>query len=163
MNVDWATLFRPSVPWLELVVRGSFMYLGLFVLLRLLVKRATGGVNIPDVLMVVVLADAAQNGMAGKYSSITDGMILVATIIGWNYALDWLEYHSPTMRRLLRPQTNLLYENNHFLEKNMEEETLTEDEIMSHVRQQGYASLDQVERIYIEAEGKFSVLPKKKE
>jgi hypothetical protein len=55
-------------------------------------KREAGGVGITDMLVIVLLADAAQNAMAGEYKSISDGLVLVSTIIFWSYALDWLGY-----------------------------------------------------------------------
>src|SRR5207249_1774077 len=71
--------------------------------LRFVLKRQIGGLSPPDVLLVVLLADAAQNGMADEYRSVTEGVFVVTTIIFWNFAIDWLEYHFPAMERLLRP------------------------------------------------------------
>jgi len=48
-------------------------------------------------------ADAAQNGMAKEYRSVTEGVMLVAMIIGWDYALDWLGYRFPAFQRLNAP------------------------------------------------------------
>jgi len=47
--------------------------------------------------VLLLIADAAQNGMASDYKSITDGVILVTTIIGWEYILDWLGFRSRWM------------------------------------------------------------------
>lgn len=41
--------------------------------------------------------------MAAGHSSITEGVILVATIVGWNWLLDWLSSKSPLIARLVRP------------------------------------------------------------
>ena len=91
-DVDWARLFMPGTPLLEIIVRGSIMYVALFMLLRFILKRETGSLGITDLLVIVLIADAAQNGMAGSYQSITDGLVLVATIIGWSYLLNWLAF-----------------------------------------------------------------------
>ncbi len=37
--IDWEHLFTPDAPPLELVLRGSIMYLVLFVMLRVILKR----------------------------------------------------------------------------------------------------------------------------
>ncbi|HEX2981271.1 MAG TPA: hypothetical protein VHO48_13460, partial [Anaerolineaceae bacterium] len=102
-NIDWVKIFTPDTPILEIFVRGSVMYLALFVLLRVILKREAGTVGISDLLVVVLLADAAQNGMAGDYQSISDGILLVATIILWSYFLDWLGYRFPRIERLIHP------------------------------------------------------------
>jgi hypothetical protein len=89
-QVDWGRAGLPQTPVLELVVRESVIDLALFLLLRLLLKRQSGPLGLTDLLVVVLMADAAQNGRAHAYRSITEGLVLVATIIGWRYALDWL-------------------------------------------------------------------------
>ena len=80
-DIDWAGLFMPTTPALEIIVRGSVMYLALFAMLRFILRRETGSLGITDLLVIVLIADAAQNGMAGNYTSITDGLLLVITII----------------------------------------------------------------------------------
>ena len=85
---DWEQIFLPATPFLGIFIRGSVTYLGLFFLLRLILKRESSGLGTSDLLMVVLLADAAQNGMVGAYKSITDGILLVITIISWSYILD---------------------------------------------------------------------------
>lgn len=78
-QIDWKSVFIPSVGILEIVLRGTIIYLVLFVLLRLL-RRGTGAVAVTDILLIVLIADASQNGMAGEYKSVTGGLVLVATI-----------------------------------------------------------------------------------
>lgn len=81
---DWGALFSIGVQPLELVVRGTAMYWFLFLLFRFVLRRDVGSIGIADVLLLVLIADAAQNAMAGSYESITEGCLLVATIVGWN-------------------------------------------------------------------------------
>src|SRR5690349_11916057 len=101
-------LFRLSVdPW-ELVVRGTAVYWFLFLLFRFVLRRDVGSIAIADVLLLVLIADASQNAMAGGYDSITDGCILVMTIAGWNYALDWVTFHVPFVRRIIEPKPLVL-------------------------------------------------------
>lgn len=103
IGVDWTQVFGPDTPLLEIFVRGSFMYLGIFVLLRAMLGREAGMVALPDILMIVLLADAAQNGMTDDYHSMPDGILLVGVIIFWNLALDRLAFRFPFMARLIHP------------------------------------------------------------
>jgi len=79
------------------------MYLGLVLAFRFILRRDVGSMGIPDVLFIVIIADAAQNAMSGEYKSIADGTVLVATLVFWNVALDWLAFRSRAMRRLPPP------------------------------------------------------------
>src|SRR5678816_1665524 len=84
--VEWDKLFVFTISPLELFIRGSIIYLFILVLMRAL-RREPGTVGIADLLMVVLIADASQNAMAGEYHSILDGLILVLTIVFWNLSL----------------------------------------------------------------------------
>jgi len=81
-------LFRFDVsPW-ELIVRGTLMYWFLFALFRFVLRHDVGSLAIADVLLVVLIADAAQNAMSGGYDSVSGGVVLVATIAAWNQFSD---------------------------------------------------------------------------
>ena len=91
---------------LELVLRGTLVYWLLFLIFRFLLRRDVGAVGIADILLLVIVADAAQNAMSGGYDTFTEGAILVLTIVGWNWLLDVLSFRfapcgvSRTPRRL---------------------------------------------------------------
>jgi NTE family protein len=101
---DWGALFSIGVQPLELVVRGTAMYWFLFLLFRFVLRRDVGSIGIADVLLLVLIADAAQNAMAGSYESITEGCLLVATIVGWNWLMDFATWRFASLRRLLEPR-----------------------------------------------------------
>jgi len=67
-NVNWKGVFVPSIPIVEIIVRGSLVYLAIFALLRFTMKRRSGAIGITDLLVVVFIADAAQNAMAINYT-----------------------------------------------------------------------------------------------
>ena len=148
----------PSVPAFELVLRGSLVYLVLFALLRLVLKRVAGTFSLGDLLMIVLLADAAQNAMSAGYTSVTDGIILVATIIFWSYALDWLGHRFPRFEKLLHPPPLPLVRDGQMIARNMRRELITVDELMSHLREQGVKDLREVRSAFMEGDGRISVV-----
>jgi len=160
---DWAALFSFSVPVTEIVVRGSAMYLFLFALFRFVIRRDIGAVGLADLLILVIVADAAQNGMSGDSYSLVDGMLLVATLIGWNVLFDWLSYRFPAFRNFAESPPLKLIENGRVLTRNMRREYISEDELWSKLRQAGIESLDQVKVAYMEADGQISVIRAKKQ
>src|SRR5687767_13175245 len=109
-------MFVPGGSLVEPVLRGSIMYLGLFALLRIF-RRQAGSVSIADLLLIVIIADAAQNGMAGEAKSITEAMILIGTIIFWDYSLDWVGFKSKLFEKILEPEERILIENGRFHRK----------------------------------------------
>jgi uncharacterized membrane protein YcaP (DUF421 family) len=153
-------LFRFDVsPW-EMVVRGTTMYWFLFVLFRFVLRRDVGSLAIADVLLVVLIADAAQNAMSGTYNSVPSGIVLVATIAGWNYLLDWASYHSDRVRRFVEPPPLRLMRDGQVLRGNLRREMITIDELRAKLRQQGIDQLSEVKSAYMESDGEISAVRK---
>lgn len=157
-KVDWYQLFVPSISVTELFLRGSIVYFTLFAILRFLPNRQVGAVGIADLLLVVLFANAAQNAMVSNYKAITDGLILVATIIFWNYTLNWLGYRFPQFQRWLSPPPLLLVKNGTMIQRNMRRELITEAELMIQLRKQGVEKLDEVKKAFMEADGSITVI-----
>lgn len=161
-DVDWARVLLPRTPLAETIVRGVATYLALFLLLRVTSKREASGTSISTLLVLVLIADAAQNAMAGDYTSITDGVLLVATILGCSFLLDWLGSRVPIFRTLTHPAPLLVVQRGRLLTRNMQREMLSEEELWSQLREHGVRSLREVDRAYIEGDGRISVLKRRR-
>ena len=159
-RVDWAAVFIPTIPLVETFVRGTVIYLALFVLLRVVLRRQAGTVGMTDLLVVVLIADAAQNAMAGDYKSIPDGILLVATIIFWSFALDWVGYRVPAVGSFIHPPSLQLVKDGQLLRHNMRKELITEDELMGQIREQGIDDVAKVKSAHMEGDGHLSVVAK---
>ncbi len=158
MPIDWGTVWGLTVSPLELMVRGSAMYLFLFLTFRFLLRRDTGSLGIPDVLLLVIIADAAQNALAGAYQSITDGIVLVSTIIGWNLLIDWLIFRFAVVRTLLQPPALPLIKRGYIIRANLARERMSDEELDAKLREQGVEHLNEVKAAYMEADGSVSVI-----
>jgi uncharacterized membrane protein YcaP (DUF421 family) len=156
--INWQEVFVPSISVAELIVRGTLVYLALFSVLRIMPSRQIGTLGVPDLLVVVLFAEAAQNAMASHYTSITEGAILVGTMIFWSYFLNWLGYIFAPFQRFLTPPPLLLVKNGRIIERHMQQQLITEEELMSQLRQQGVELLSEVKKAYMEADGSISVI-----
>ena len=155
---DFEALFRFSVNPLELVLRGALIYVGLVLLFRFALRRDLGQLGVADVLFIVLIADASQNGMAGEYRSLADAAVLIGTLAACNVALDWATYHWPAMQRLMEVPTVELVRNGRILRRNLRREWMTVDELMGKLREQGIANVADVKLAVMEANGELSVL-----
>ncbi len=159
-DIEWKDVLLPSISWIEIILRGTVMYLSIFALLRVTVKRNVGALGMSDLLLITLLADASQNAMAGEYKSLPDGILLVATIIFWSYALDLLSFKYPRLRRWIEPPALPLVKDGKLLYRNMRRELITEEELKSQLREQGMADLENVKDARIESDGRISVVPR---
>jgi len=158
-TIDWHQLLVPTGSLLELVVRGSLMYLLILAGFRIF-RRDAGSLSVSDLLVVVLIADAAQNGMAGEYKSLTEGATVVATIFAWNYALDWLAYRSHFVHWLLHPPSLLLVRNGQVLYRNLRSELITKEDLLEQLREQGVEDIGSVKKCFLESDGKMSIIRK---
>jgi uncharacterized membrane protein YcaP (DUF421 family) len=155
--VDWGKLFVFTVSPFELVLRGTVVYLLIFVLMRVL-RREPGTVGIADLLMVVLIADASQNAMSSEYRSVTDGLVLILTIVFWNYFLDWLTLRSRTVEKFTYPDPISLVQNGRMIPANMKKQFVTHAQLMSVLREHGLDSLSKTKAANMEGNGQISVI-----
>jgi uncharacterized membrane protein YcaP (DUF421 family) len=156
-DLDWQRMFVPHVPIMETVIRGSIMYLVLFCLLRVF-RRQTGSLGPADLLVLLLIADASQNGMADEYKSITEGIVLVATIIAWEYFIDWLAFRVPQVGQLVERPPLLLIRDGALIDANLTKELITRDDLLSQLRQKGVDDPAQVRLCFLESDGHVSVI-----
>jgi uncharacterized membrane protein YcaP (DUF421 family) len=158
--VDWHKMFVPSVSLLELVLRGSIMYLVILAAMRVF-RRQAGSLSTADLLVVVLVADAAQNGMASEYYSVTEGLVLIATIYAWNYVLDVAAYRWPRVHRVINPPPLPLVRDGRVQRRNLRQELLTLEDLMEQLREQGVEQLSEVRHCCLEGDGHLSVIRRK--
>ena len=155
---DLADVFSMTMPVLELVVRGSVMYWFLVLVFRLILRRDVGSMGITDFLFVVLLGDAAQNGMIGDASSPTDTVVLILTLVFWNVLIDWATYRFAAVERLFAARRLCLVRDGRPQRRNMRREFISMAELMSKVREEGLEELAGVKRMYLESDGEISLI-----
>lgn len=157
---DWNAVFSPTVPILEIVLRGTLMFLGVTTLLRFAGQREAGGLSLTD-LVVVLVATAAGQGMAGGYESVPEGLVLAATILGWSVLLDAMAYKVPSLGRLLKARPQPLIEDGRVNRHVLRREFLSVEELEAQLRLQGVTAIDDVAAAYLEPNGMISVFPRR--
>jgi uncharacterized membrane protein YcaP (DUF421 family) len=151
-------LFEVHVPVVELVLRGTLVYWLLFLIFRFVLRRDVGAVGIADILLLVIVADAAQNAMSGGYDTFTEGAILVLTIVAWNWLLDFLSYRFAIVRRFSSPDRLTLVQRGVPQRRNLRREYITIEELHEKLREQGIEKLADVKAAYLEGDGQISVI-----
>ena len=157
--IDWNSLLEPH-HIAENVLRASVIYLMLFLLLRFLPNRKTGGIGPTDLLVVVLLANAVQTSIMRDATAITDGVIQILAIAGWSLLFDVAGERVPALRVLLRSAPVEVIRDGKVLARNLRREFMTEDELEAQLRLQGIEDARQVKRAFVEQDGRVSVITK---
>jgi uncharacterized membrane protein YcaP (DUF421 family) len=157
---DWAAMFKPELAISEVVLRATIMYLFLFLVMRFLLKREGGTVNIADLLVVVAVVDGAQPAFSGDAQSITESAIFVLTILFWSFALNWMSFHIPWLRFLASAPPLVLVSEGKMNRANLRQALMTRDELMQQLREEGIEDLEKAHRVVLEGNGEISVIKK---
>ena len=158
LGFDIGAALVPDVSLFETVVRGILTYFAIFILLRVILRGRTSAVTVSDLLVLVLIADAAQNAMAAEYHSITNGIVLVGTIILCSFATDWVAFRVPSVRRFVHPEHKPLIVNGRMMRKVLAEELITESELMTQLRLNGVEEIEDVKAAHLEGNGEISVI-----
>ncbi len=158
---EWNTIFAPTIPLGEVVVRATIMYLFLFFVIRFLLKREGGTVNIADLLVVVAIVDGAQPAFSGDAQSITESAVFVLTVIGWSYLLNWLSFHVPALKFLTAAAPITLVKDGRMQRANMRRALMSKEELMQQLREEGVNEIERVELATLEGDGEVSVIERR--
>lgn len=154
---DGQGMFEPAAPLLEAFARGTIIFLALLALMRVVGQREAGGLGITDVLLVVLVAEGAAVGLHGHAKSITEGLVMITTILFWSVAVDAVAYRWPPLAKVLKARPKPLIMDGQLNRKVMRRELMTDEEIASQLRLQRVEDLAHVERAYIEPNGMISI------
>lgn len=146
---------------MDIVARSITVYVVVLVLMRLRGKRQLGQLEAFDFVLLLIVAEASQQAMLGDDFSVTNGMLVIATLITVDHFFGFLKQRFATVRRLASGVPRLLMENGALLRDRMEAEGIDEDDILQSARSsQGIETLDQIKYVVLERNGQLSVIPR---
>jgi uncharacterized membrane protein YcaP (DUF421 family) len=161
-SYDLLDVFDLTVSPVQLVLRGTLMFWFLFLIFRFILRRDVGSVSVTDMLFIVILGDASQNAMIGEATSTSDGMVLITTLVFWNFTVDFLSYRFPFFECFFTPRRLCLAKDGKLLRRSMRKQLVTENEVMTKIREAGYQHLSEIKEVYLESDGELSIVEKKK-
>lgn len=145
---------------MDLVLRAVAMFVFLFVLTRIIGKRELGSLQPFDLLLLIILGDALQQGMTQDDYSITGAVLIVGTFASLQVLLSWMSFRFPRTRPILEGEPIIVIQNGEPIARNLRRERLTVDDLTEGARRQGIAHLADVHFAILETDGTLSFLQK---
>ncbi|QCU72319.1 DUF421 domain-containing protein [Luteimonas yindakuii] len=152
---DWAGIWTPEMPLLELLARAGVLYFGILFLLRIMPRRTGGELATMDLVLILLMTEAAAHAL-GDYSSLGDGLLLIVTVMLLNFLVNALSYRVKWLERLVSSPPIPIVIDGHIQRRNMRREFVTEDELQSHLRQNDIDDIAKVKCAYVESEGQIT-------
>jgi uncharacterized membrane protein YcaP (DUF421 family) len=160
LETDWSRMFVPQMSLPEILIRGTLVYMGVVALFRVILKRQTGKMAASDLLVVTLVTGLCRNPLVRDAYSITDGLLVVVTVLLWSYVLDWLSYYSRFIHRLLHAAPVPLIRDGVVLSNNLTRELMTDGQLQSQLRHEGVNEPADVAEEWLEGDGHVSVVPR---
>jgi uncharacterized membrane protein YcaP (DUF421 family) len=152
-------LFQLGVPAWQLVLRCIVIDVVLLAALRLFGKREVGQFTLYDLVLILLVANAVQPAMTGPDSSLAGGLIIIGSLILFNYLLSQLNRLS-FFHRLLFAQPRVVIQDGRYVDHALEAEGLDHSELEEAIREHGVENVSGVKLGVLESDGNISIIPK---
>jgi uncharacterized membrane protein YcaP (DUF421 family) len=153
----WHAIWHLGAPVGEKIVRSALVYGFLLVVLRVLGKRELGQSNTLDLLVLLLVANAVQNGIIGNDNSVTGAFIGAATLFAINRLFSFLVYRYSWWERLLEGTPTTLIHDHRIDRPSLKREEISEADLRSIARRQGFEELGDVREALLETNGTISM------
>jgi len=143
---------------INILITGSLTYVVLIIMLRISGKRTLAQMNAFDFIVTVALGSTLATAVLSKDTPLAEGLTGLALLILLQFIVSWFYVRLPFINKLVKSEPRLLFLQGEFKAKAMLEERIGKEELLQAARSQGILSLDQVEAIVLETNGKFSII-----
>ena len=153
-------LFHLSAPWWHFVLRAIAIYALVMVLIRLSGKRAVGQFTPFDLVLLVLIGNAVQNGLNGGDNSLSGALILAFCLIVLNYAVAFVTARSQKVERIVEGVPKVLARDGTVFHDVLRSELVSLDDFHEALRMNNLADPEDVALALLETNGSISVVPK---
>ncbi len=139
---------------------GILTYIALIFMLRITGNRTLSQMNSFDFIVTIALGSTFSSGMMDKSIPLADTLLAFIVLIGLQWMITKLSVKYEAIDNLVKSDPVLLFYHGRFYNEKMHKTRVTQEEILASIRQDGLSSLDQVEAVVLETNGKLSAVPK---
>jgi uncharacterized membrane protein YcaP (DUF421 family) len=135
-------------------------YSALIFLLQVFGKRTLATMTAFDFVVTVAIGSILANILLSKDTVFVEGMIAFAVLLGMQYIMSSFSSRSRQFESFIKSGPRLLVYQGQFLTDAMQDERVTEADVLFAIRQRGSASIEDVEAVVLESNGSISVIAK---
>jgi uncharacterized membrane protein YcaP (DUF421 family) len=163
LTTMWDDMFSIGIPLGERILRGALLYLFVLVAMRVAGKREIGQFTAFDLVVVLLLSETVSTGLLGEDHSVTGALVGAGTILGLNRLVTWLTYHVPPLGAMLEGRPTPLIEHGARIQKNLDHELISDDELMLAAHKDKIFDEQQIEKALLELDGTITIVSTKPE
>ena len=153
-------LFQLSAPWWHFVLRALVVYVFVMVLVRVSGKRAVGQFTPFDMVLLILIGNAVQNGINGGDNSLTGAFVMATTLIVLNWAVAFATSRSHGAERLVEGVPVVLARDGKVFERMLRRQLVSDADFHKALRQHDIVSVEDVALALLENNGTISIIPR---
>lgn len=147
---------------MDSITRGLVVYVVLLLLFRISGKRSLAQITTFDFVLLLIFSEAIQQALIDNDSSMTNALLVIATLLGLDIGLSLVKGKSSLLQKLIDDTPLVLIEDGRLHKDRMKKARVDEDDILQSARQlQGLERLDQIKYAVLERSGGITVVPKR--
>ena len=146
---------------MDAIVRGLAVYLFLLILFRIAGRRTLGNITNFDFVLLLIISEATQNAMIGNDYSVTNGFLVILTLVGLDIVFSFMKQRFPAMERYVDGLPLVLVDQGRPLKELMNRVRVDEQDILASAREKhGLERMEQIKYAILETNGMISIVPK---
>lgn len=151
-------MWQMTSPWYEPIIRGTVVYLFIFLVVRILGKKKLGELALFDLVLLIIMSAAVRNAIIGLDQSITAGLICVSVLGVLNTLINNLSFHFRWFEKILEGQPEVIILNGKIHKKVLKREKISDAELFEALREHEIMNPEDVKCAILETDGKISVI-----
>lgn len=145
---------------MDTVIRSLIIYFVLWGLLRASGRRTLGKLTSFDFVLLLVIGGATQRALLGQDYSVTNALLVIATLVLTDVALSLLQRDFPPLSRIFNGEPMIVVEEGRPLARRMRLARVTADQVLESARRaHGLERMEQIKYAVFEANGDISIIP----
>ena len=148
---------------MDIVLRATDIFFFLVFVTRVMGRRELSSLTPFDLILLIVMGDAIQQGLTQDDYSVTGAVIAVSTIAALQVGTSYVSFRSARAREVLEGLPLVLIQDGKLIEHNLRRERLDEDEVAAEMRLQQIGTFDEVQWAILETNGSMSFIKKSAE
>jgi len=145
---------------MDIVLRGIVVFVFLYVLMRIVGRRELSSLEPFDIILLVILGDAVQQGLTQDDYSLTGAVLAVGTIAALQVGTSYLNFRFPKLRSVLDGEPLIIVQDGKPIKRNLDRERVTLDDLAEEARKQNIAKLEDIQWAVMETSGEISFIKK---
>lgn len=146
-----------------LVFRTVFVYLIVYLVIRIMGKREVGKLSIFDLVISIIIAEIAVFVIEDVKKPLSEGVIPIATLVIIQIGIAYLSLKSQRIRQLLEGSPSYIIRHGKLDREEMRKQRYNLDDLMLQLRQSRITNIADVEFAILETTGKLTVIEKRSE